>query len=494
MSSAKEKPTQGQASLGRKAAHGALSTMGGQIVRLIIQFVGIVALARLLSPHDYGLIAMVMAIVGVGDLLRDFGLSAAAIQAKSLSSAQRDNLFWINTLIGFVLMVAVYAAASPLASFYGEPLLEKITQALSITFLLGGLSTQFRAHLNREFRMARLSVINILAQFVGLIAGITAAYMGSGYWALVIQQLVQASVMLVLLAFSARFIPAMPRRDVDMGNFLSFGWNLITTQVIVYFSRNMNSIVIGSRFGAEVLGFYDRAFQLLMLPLNQINAPATTVALPVLSRLQDDREKYSAFIIRGQAVLVHLVVAIFAYACAQAGLLIPLVLGMKWAGSASLFQILAIAGVFQAASYATYWVFLSKGLMRSNFLYTIISRVFLLGMILLGLNWGVYGVAVAYSVGLALLWPAGLWWVGRDSDAPVLAMFGNGLRAIIGYSVCGCMSYMSSWLLRDSSVYVRGGVGLLSMAFAFCVVCMAWPAFRRDVIAIASTRSLLGSR
>jgi PST family polysaccharide transporter len=123
-------------SLGRMAAGGALVTMGGQLAKIAVQFGGVILLARLLTPRDYGLVTMVLAIVGVGEVLRDFGLSSAAIQARHLSRGQRDNLFWINTAIGLVLALVVFLMAGRIAAFYGEPLLRGLAQAIALTFLL----------------------------------------------------------------------------------------------------------------------------------------------------------------------------------------------------------------------------------------------------------------------------------------------------------------------------------------------------------------------
>src|SRR5829696_6310068 len=137
------------AHLGRRAARGALVTLAGQAARIVVQLASVVILARLLDPGDYGVLAMVLAVVGVGEIFRDFGLSSAAVQAKDLTVAQRDNLFWINTAIGVVLAVLVFASAVPLAVLYDEPVLRDVTRVLAVTFVLNGLATQFRADLVR---------------------------------------------------------------------------------------------------------------------------------------------------------------------------------------------------------------------------------------------------------------------------------------------------------------------------------------------------------
>ncbi|WP_425478634.1 lipopolysaccharide biosynthesis protein [Pseudoxanthomonas winnipegensis] len=479
--------------LGSRAAAGAAKTMAGQGARMVVQFGGIILLARLLSPEDYGVMAMVTALVGICEILRDFGLSSAAIQAKSLSKAQRDNLFWMNSAIGLVLGLVVFAGAGWIARFYHEPRLAAVSQVMSVTFLLSGMNTQYRAHLSRELMFGRLALSDVGGQSLGLIAAVIAALAGLGYWALVIQQVVGGAVGLLVAMVAARWLPGRPQRGVEMRHFLSFGWNLMAAQALGYASQNIGQVLIGYRLGAEALGLYNRAFQLLMMPLNQINAPATTVALPVLSKLQDERERYSTFLLRGQTVMVHLIVAIFAFACAQGEPLIRLFLGEQWRGAVPIFQVLTLGGVFQVVAYATYWVFLSLGLMRAQLIYSVIARALLIVCILVGSHWGALGVAIGYALGLALMWPMSVIWVTRVGQAPGRAMFNNGLRALVGYGLCGAGSWAAARHWAQTPV-LELAIGFVTIVLAFGLVCLLWPAFRRDVATILSSRELLRRR
>ncbi|CAD0323741.1 lipopolysaccharide biosynthesis protein [Xanthomonas hortorum pv. vitians] len=477
-------------SLGSRAAGGAAVTMIGQSAKMVVQFGGIILLARLLTPYDYGLMAMVTAIVGAAEILRDFGLSAAAVQAKHVSREQRDNLFWINSGIGLSLSVVVYASAHLIANFYKEPALVMISQALAVTFLINGMTTQYRAHLSRGLRFGQVALSDVGSQVLGLVAAVAAALLGWGYWALVVQQVVQASVNFLIAASCSRWLPRGYQRAAPMRDFMSFGWNLMAAQLLGYASRNVGQVIIGWRTGPDALGLYNRAFQLLMMPLNQINAPATSVALPVLSQLQDDRERFNAFLLRGQTVMVHLIFALFAFSCALAMPLIVLVLGEQWRDAVPLFQVLTLGGIFQTASYATYWVFLSKGLMRQQLIYSLVGRIVLIGCIFAGSRWGAMGVAIGYSFGLLLIWPLSLVWIGKISDAPVRSLFTNALRPMVAYGVAGGCAYYAS-VVAGGPLWQQLAAGAGAMA-AVCLLALAiWPAFRRDVLSIVDIRKLL---
>ncbi|MGC5172932.1 lipopolysaccharide biosynthesis protein [Micromonospora sp. DT81.3] len=478
-------------SLGRTVGRGAVVTFGGQIVRIAIQLVGIVLLARLLSPADYGVTAMVLAIVGVGEIMRDFGLSSAAIQAKTLTAGQRANLFWINFGIGAALTGAVAALAHPIAAFYGDERLVLVTLALSTTFVLGGFVTQFRADLTRNLRFGPLAAIEIAAQAAALVIALALAALGWGYWALVAQQVLQVFFQAVALPIMGGWWPGFPRRGEEMKPLLKFGGGLVGAQILTYASRNVDSIVIGRVFGAQSLGYYNRAFQLMLLPLNQINAPSTRVALPALSRLQDQPARYAEFISFGQIVLLNIVSLVLGFSVAQATDIIAVALGPQWAPTVPLFQILAIAGFFQAAAFATYWVFLSHGLTGRFLLYTVWTRPFVIGLVILGVLWGVEGVALAYLVTTALLWPIGMLWLRGRSTAPLLRLFLNGLRTLAVYGVAAVASYASTMLLPEASPFVRIGVGFVSLIAALVIMAVILPAYRRDVLSIIAGRRFL---
>lgn len=485
---AKPQPTKGLSSIARR---GAILTMGGQFFTIAIQFGGLIVLARLLSPRDYGMLAMVLAIIGVGEVLREFGLSSATVQAASVTHQQRTNLFWINTGIGLSLTLATVLCAPLIAAFYHTPALLTMTQALAVTFVLNGIATQYRAQLNRDMRFGRLAICTVCGQAVGLAVGVTMALQDFGYWALVGQQVGLALALLIFFVLAGRWMPGLPRRCAGMGEFLRYGWNLMLSQIIVYFSRNVDSMVIGERFGANALGFYNRAYQLVMLPLYQITAPAGTVALPILSRLRNEPRRYDDFLLAGQAALLHAIFAILTFGCAQSHALVHVILGERWMPMATLFQLLCVAGMFQAATNATYWVFLSKGLTGTHFRFTAISKPLLIAGILVGANWSVMGVAIAQVIGLALTWVAALAWL-RGTGSPVKKLFTDTLLLLVGYGVCGLAAGLVPWALQLSGLAAIAA-GAAAMIVVFGLLCLVSPHFRRSVQAVFRTMAMARS-
>ena len=414
--------------LGQRAARGAMITVGGQVVRILIQMAGVVVLARILSPRDYGLLAMVVAIVGVAEIFRDFGLSYAAVQARTLSAGQRTNLFWINTGLGAVLTLVIIAGAPLIALVYGQPALRQIAMVLSFVFLFDGLATQYRADLNRRMRFTVLVLTDVASVMLAAAAAIFVAALGAGYWALVVQQLGQAVIGLAIVVGVSRWIPGKPSRHEPMRHLLRFGWHYVSAQLIQYVGSNADSFIIGTRFGASSLGLYNRGFQLLMAPLGQVRSPTTSVALPVLSRLQDDPVRHDRYVLRGQLALGYLLVVPIAFLAGTARPVILLFLGDRWTSVVPIFRMLAIAGAVQTFSFACFWIYLSREITGQLVKLSYVETGIRIVCLVIGSRWGVVGVATGYAVS-AVINVAVLALVRRTQDRMSGAQHGLGRRS-----------------------------------------------------------------
>lgn len=477
-------------SLGRLATRGAVVSGGAQIGRFVLQSLGIVLLGRILTPADYGILAMIIAIVGIGEIIRDLGLSSAAVQSKELSQDQQSVLFWINTAIGFVLFVALFISAPLIAAFYNHPEISDVVRLISCTFVINGVASQYRAGLVRDMKFGRISGIEVVAQSVALGLAVVMALSGWSYWSLAWQQIIQAGVILVGLIFVARWRPSFPSRGTKIATQLRYGTNFALTQLVIYTSTNISSVLLGKRFGAEPLGLYNRAYQLFSLPMNQLTAPATNVALSTLSKIQDETDRFNQFVLRGQLVLSSLIICGYVWAFTQADSLVSLVLGDKWSGMTPLLQIFIIGGVFQILSFSSYWIFLSKGLTGSNLRFALMTRSGLIVLVVLGSLNGIHEAAVAYAIGVAIIWPLGLTWLRVLHGVSVWPLFLTGVRTVTAYAMGGLGAYVGSTVFETDLVSLL--MSPLFMAVSLLAVAAAWPAFRRDVSMIFKTTTLIG--
>lgn len=470
-------------SLGDTAARGTGVIMSGQAVRVVMQFGATIVMARLLTPGDFGLIAMVVAVVGISEMLRDFGLSSAAIQARHLSDGERTNLFWANTALG-AGAAGVMCAISPLiVRLYGQPRLGWVVVAMSTTFVISGANTQFKAGLTRSLRFRALVLSDVVGVASGFAAGILSAVLGLAYWSIVVQQVTTAVVTLSINVVSTPWRPGRPRRDVSIRRFVRFGLGVLGTQAVSYVTRNIDSIGIGIVWGKVPLGLYDRAFQLLMTPLNQVNAPMTRVALPILSRTYDQPKVFARHLAKAQLVGCYLTATVLAVAAALATPLVLVLFGPQWRGVAGIFAALAIGGVFRSIAQLSYWMYLATAKTGAQLKMFLAVRPFMIALILGGLRWGPLGVAIGGTLAYALHWVVSLWRVGVVTGIDTRPLFGNAVRIVATVSApAGLLAYTATWLpVPDLVQLVCGAAFALAWVVAIGTVV---PSARRDLVTI----------
>ena len=277
---------------------GTFITIAAQAIKFLLNLAFIMALARLLSPKDFGLYAMVTTMMGFLWIFQDIGLSTATVQRQEISHAQVSNLFWVNVGVGGVVTLVVAASAPAIAWFYREPRLIGITLALSITFLLTTSAVQHIALLNRQMRFGAIATIEVTCVLGGYLTGIGMALSGYGYWALVGANLMQVVIRLVLSWLISGWKPRLFSRNAQTRHLLSFGANITIGNLINTLARGLDNVLIGRFFGPVAVGLYSRASILLMRPLEQFTMPINAVLIPALSRVQTEPERYRRTFLR----------------------------------------------------------------------------------------------------------------------------------------------------------------------------------------------------
>ncbi|MFT3798209.1 lipopolysaccharide biosynthesis protein [Microbacterium sp.] len=472
-----------QVALGDAAARGASITLFAQLYKAALQLVATMVLARMLSPDDFGLIAMVLSVIGISEIFRDFGLSSAAIQAKSVSTAERTNLFWANTGLGVSSAVVVAVSAPLIAMLYADARVTPVVVALAGSFVLSGMVTQYTADMSRRLMFRKMAIIEMVSPTIALGIAVVMALMGAGYWALVVQQLVSLAVLLALSVAAARWWPGVPRRDVSIRHFMKYGVALFGTQVIAYLTKNIDNIAIGVAWGATPLGYYDRAYQLLMAPLRQINAPMTRVALPVLSRVHDDPVRFERYLLRAQIVGGYVTATVFALAASLAKDIVLIVFGADWLPIVPIFTILALGGVLRAVSQISYWIFLASGHPGAQLKMYLVTRPLMILVIVAGVPWGAMGVAVGSTVAYSLHWIISLIWSCRVAGLRPRLLLMNTVRILVTVSIpAGVVSWLVTLLGWPSVPTIAAG--LLAVAVYLIVVAGLSASARRDLVIV----------
>lgn len=456
-------------------------TAGGLWLKTLIQLGSTMLLARLLDPSDFGLVAMVMAVVGIADLVRDFGLTGAILQARELTQKQWSGLLWFSVLLGTGLMIVTAACAPLIAALYGEERLLVLTLAIAPTLLLNGIAMPMQAAVQRDLRFGTLALIDIVSMAVGVVLSLVAALLGWGVWSLVVLAGAGQVYRLVALWVAAKPRWGRPRLSRDIRPFVTTGGSIFGVQLLNYAARNLDNVVIGQQLGPAALGQYSRAYALFLLPQQQLTAPLGRVALPVLSRLQDDGDRYRRYVRAALTVIGYLSLPTYAIAAAVAVPLMLVLLGPGWDQAGHVFALLAIAGVAQAVGNVQGWLYISLGRAHRQLIYYLVTRPIVIAAFVIGVWWdGMNGLALLYGlVTVALLVPGyavairGTFVRGwTDVTAPLVRPV---ILAPLAYGAALLAVQLTPELPALVQVMLGGSAGLVVL-----VVAAAIPPFRRD--------------
>jgi PST family polysaccharide transporter len=428
--------------LKRKSARGGVVTVVAQGLTIAIQLASTIILARLLSPSDYGTIAMVTAVTSFAGLFRDLGLSSAAIQKKSLTSAQQNNLFWLNVAVGALLTLLVSTASPLVVWFYGKPDLLWVTVALSSSFLIASFGSQHGALMVRNMQFGRKALPGILGALVGFGVSVALALAGWSYWSLVWGNLSGAVVTTISLYLLSPFRPGWIVSEAGIRELLKFGANVTAYDFVNYFHRNFDNLLIGKFVGTDALGLYSRAYALLMLPISSLRGPITAVGFPALSRLQDQPEAFRDYYRKVTHLLALGSMPFTAFLFARVGEIIQILLGPAWRGVVPIFAILALVAFIQPA--LTLWgiVVLSRGMGRRYLHIGIFNSVCCVLGFVAGLPWGAVGVASGYAIATYVTAIPTLLWAFRGTPV-VLKDFLAGTARPFAASIFAALSLVA---------------------------------------------------
>lgn len=418
---------------------GAVLLLGAQWGRYASQIVGIVILARIVGPSDFGVVALAAAVAGLASVLGDFGLSMAALRAPSLTSEQRSNLFWINLGVGAAATGIVLAIAQPFASAFHDDRLVSVMVLLAPAFILRSASAQLRVELNRSGRLGRLAASEFAGDVSGLVVAIVLALLGGGYLALALQGTLAAAVTLVLAFVLTPWRPGLPRRRTQMSGLLTFGGNSFLVHVLNYTSTNISTVMIARSATNEVIGLFNRATQLVNLPIDQLITPLTRVVIPGLSASSDATD-LSARLVRFQTALCYPALAYLSLFVATAHPALGVVLGSEWSAASVFVPVIALGALFQTLGYPQYWAFVSTGRSGLLLMSEVVGRVVMIALAVAVAPMGPLAVAWAGAAGQILLWAAAACVFLPRAGVPSWPLLRAGMRPV---AIFGCSLAMA---------------------------------------------------
>lgn len=373
-------------------------TAGAKIISQLISLGFGIALARMLTPDDFGLIASMMVFTGFAGLLMDVGLGAALVQKKDIQEIHYNTVFWTNLGLGVLIAGTVSLSSPAIASFYGREEVVGIGQILSLQFVLGALALVPRQRLVKDLSFKVIAPADLLGMLVGGVTAISLVRMGYGYWALAWQPVILRAVATLYIWGIAKWRPSLSFSKSALSELFGFSFYVFASRVVMYSSRQVDKLLVGKYLGAESLGVLDKAQSMLLFPLQNVSNVVGTVMFPALSAIQGEKERVKAIFLRSTQSIALLTFPMMAGMFAVSENFVLGVLGNQWQEMIPVFKILTLVGVVTSIVAVNGPVYLSQGKAKLQFKVKLITRPIAIIAAIVGLNWGLMGIAIGIAV------------------------------------------------------------------------------------------------
>lgn len=481
--------------LRRRAVRGAVATGGAQGLKFLVRLASQILIARLLMPADYGLIAMAGPIIGLLQLVAELGLGQAVIQRAEIRQREVSALFWFGLSLNLGLAAMLALCAPLVATMYGEPRLVQIVLIFAGLLPLTSTTLVPTALMMRNMRFSTMASLDVGPPLLGFAAGYWAALAGHGYWSLVIAYTSEALAQVALTWIFAGWRPGRPTYSREVWAFARVGSHVAGYNLANYVTVSADTFLLGLVGGKVQLGLYDRAYRLVTQPLNQLISPFARVAVPLLTRLMGEPDRYrmayramlEAMLLAGLPAILFLIV--------YARPLLVLVLGDHWAEVGPVVSWICVGAIASPVYSSTFWLFVTQDRTGEQLKYVWAMAVISVIAFVCGLPWGAPGVAAGAGMGFLLVTTPIVCW-GVTRKGPVRPRDLAGILAPIAFA-----GALSAGALVSAYGYFEpvGFVSLLAVGcggyLVFACGLALLPAGRRmmaDVLAIRSTLRTAG--
>lgn len=399
-------------SLKKQAVGGVKWTTASTIIVTILQLAQMSILARFLEPGDFGLMAIMMVVIGFSQAFQDMGISNAIIQRQEISHTQLSSLYWLNIAAGAVLTLIVVAIAPLVAIFYEEPRITSLMILLSSTFILVAIGNQYRVLCQKNMNFRTMEIINVSTSIVSLVVAAVMAYKGYGVLTLVCAMITQAglsSLLFLWIGLKHYHKPSLVYKHSELEGFYGFGMYQMGERSINYIGANADKVLIGKLVGVEAVGFYSLAWQLVIFPVSKINPIVNKIAFPLYSKIQSNPDALSRYYYIIVKALSLITLPLLTFLIFFSDEVVQIIFGDDWSTTAEIIPILAIIGICRAIGNPGGAPILAKGRADVGFWWNLfISSIIVLGLLVNlsispSLNTAIYTLLFLYLT-VGMLW------------------------------------------------------------------------------------------
>jgi O-antigen/teichoic acid export membrane protein len=433
----------GMQDIKRMALRGGLAKLISQAGSFALRLGFMIVAARLLEPEDFGLVAMVTVVTAILDLFSTAGLSSAAVQKSIINNEQISTLFWINIIVGLILSLLCLLLAPLIVTFYREPRLLWVTVAMGFGCLFNAAGVQQLALLQREMRYVTLAAIEFSCQAASLSFGICLALAGYGYWALVAAAITLPATMTVCMWMATAWIPGRPSWNAEIRSMLHFGGTVTLNALISHVTYNFDKFILGRVWGANSLGYYGVASQLINIPTSNLNMAIGGVTFSTLSRLQNDIVRFRSYFLKGYSLNVSITLPITIFSAVFAQDIILVVLGAKWANAVAIFRLLAPTVLIFGIINPFGWLLWSSGRHVRSLNLSLAIAVLVITACIVGLPYGPEGVAIGFSTAMMLWLVPHLMWTLHGTALTPMDVLRASSRPLVSAIVAVVLAYLA---------------------------------------------------
>jgi PST family polysaccharide transporter len=463
------------ADLGRQSIRGSAFSVVARAISGLVQLGSVLILARLLTPEDYGLVAMAVAVTGFAPILVDLGTRDAVVQRSRIREGEVSALFWITVAVGGIFALLVSMIGPLIAWFYDEPRLTVIALLLSLTFVASALMSQHQALMRRAGMFREFAIVDVAANVLSAGTAIAMAYSGWQYLALATRPVALYFFMAVGVWLYCPWLPAKPSITSGVRDMIKFGMHLTGSLLINYAGRNGDRVAIGRSLGAQTLGYYQSSMLFYDHLLGLLVGPLHPIAVASLSKLQNDAAQLKKSWAKALSTVAFYAMPAFGLLAVLSQDLIVGLLGSKWANAGTLLSILALRGIPHAAEQTLGWLHVAAGRTDRWLRSGIAVNCGQLLALFLGLRFGTTGVVCAYVLFMYLAFIPTLAYAGHPlgiGARDVIRAVGAQLTGALAAAGLGFALRFS--LLDGASSTERMAMLLVVYLLTYLIVVVGW--------------------
>jgi PST family polysaccharide transporter len=461
-------------------------TWSAGVAEFILRLGSTAILARLILPEYFGLVMMVTAVTAVADQFRDLGLSTATVQQKDITHKEITNLFWINVLAGLTIAFVICAVSPAVAIYYRDQRLIAVTCVLATNFVWGGLMVQHQALLARVLKLGHSASVRVLASALSTGLAILLAWRGFGYWALVWREVARCALLTLGMWICFPWIPGLPCRQTTVRNFVRFGAHLSAANILGAASGGADRFLIGRFWGAAPVAMYRQAYQLLVMPMEQLIGPVYQVAQPGLSMLQADVPRYRQFYRKVLTVACLATMPLSAFVAVHSSEITRVLLGKRWSDSGPILMILSFATFILQPIGSSAFVLITRGRSKVYLNLTLLQIACGITAMCVGAHWGTIGVAMSSVVVTYVLMVPRLYYGLKGSPVTVGFFFSVIAKPALASIAMAAVLFGLKMSLSNVKPLVSLIVGCIAAGVSFPAAWILMPGGKQELLELVS--------